>query len=120
MSAEELAEEIEYQRVLLLSLDDNVVNREEAEMEIKAEIRGLERKLKALKQGQHNPIASTSFNVPSTHDDDPFASFDLNTATSKHHYFLVASTGMLHSTSVFVQSCISRLHYTPSLAFATF
>ena len=72
MSAEEIADEIEYQRVLLLSLDDSVAGREQAEAAIKAEIQKLERQLKALRQGQHGSMASTSGNMSHTYDDDPF------------------------------------------------
>ena len=74
MSAEELAEEIEYQRVLLQSLDDSVEDREQAEAEIAAEIKRLERRLKALRAGHHNPIISTSEDMRAAFDDDPFAS----------------------------------------------
>jgi hypothetical protein len=72
MSAEELADEIQYQRVLFLSLEDNVPDREEAEAAIKAEIRKLEKQLKALRQGQQNSIASNSGNMSHMYDDDPF------------------------------------------------
>jgi hypothetical protein len=72
MSTEEIADEIEYQRVLLLSLDDSVAGRDQAEAAIMAEIQKLERQLKALRQGQHGSITSTSGNVSHTYDDDPF------------------------------------------------
>jgi hypothetical protein len=72
MSAEELADEIQYQRVLFLSLEDTVPDREQAEAAIKAEIRKLEKQLKALRQGQHDSIASNSGNMSHTYDDDPF------------------------------------------------
>jgi len=72
MSAEELADEIQYQRVLLLSLEDTVPYREQAEAAIKAEIRKLEKQLKALGQGQYDTMASNSGNLSRTYEDDPF------------------------------------------------
>lgn len=75
MSAEELAEEIEYQRVLLQSLNEGVEDREQAEAEITAEIKSLEKRLKAIRAGHHNPITSASGDLRSTFDDDPFGSF---------------------------------------------
>lgn len=84
MSAEELAEEIEYQNVLLLSLDDTATeNRELAEAEIKAEIRKLERQLKALKQGQHGAMTDTSGIISYPYNDDPFTSVTTNLALSE-------------------------------------
>jgi hypothetical protein len=86
MSAEELAEEIEYQRVLLQSLNEGVEDREQAEAEITAEIKSLEKRLKAIRSGHHNPITSTSGDLRSTFDDDPFRSF--HTTSSKHVFSL--------------------------------
>jgi hypothetical protein len=80
-SAEELAEELEYQNVLLLSLDDSVQDRESAEAEIKAEIQSLKRKLHAISQGKNN--ATTIGRVMRPVDDDPFASLQSSQAHSK-------------------------------------
>ena len=89
MSAEELAEEIEYQKVLLLSLDVNVEYRKEAEAEIKGEIKSLEKRLKALRAGHHNPITSTLGDMPFAVDDDPFGSF--RAVSCKHHFYLIST-----------------------------
>lgn len=83
MSAEELADEIQYQRVLILSLEDTVPDREQVEAAIKAEIWKLERQLKALRQGQHGSMASNSGNMPHTYDDDPFGPVVTHTTLSK-------------------------------------
>jgi hypothetical protein len=88
MSAEELAEEIEYQRVLLQSLDDSVEDREQAEAEIAAEIKRLERRLKALRAGHHNPIISASEDMRAAFDDDPFASLqEVSSKNISRSYF---------------------------------
>ncbi len=83
MSTEEIADEIEYQRVLLLSLDDSVPGRDQAEAAITAEIRKLERQLKALRQGQQNSMASASGNMNHTYDDDPFGPVITNPTLSE-------------------------------------
>jgi hypothetical protein len=90
MSAEEIADEIQYQRVLLVSLDDSVAGRDQAEASIKAEIQKLEKQLKALRQGQHGSMASTLGHVPHTYDDDPFAPVMTNQTLSEQPtiYFL--------------------------------
>lgn len=43
--------EIAFQKVLLSSIDDSVENRDEAEEEVRNEIKTLEKKLRALKRG---------------------------------------------------------------------
>ena len=48
---DELMSEIAFQKVLLSSIDDSVANRAEAEDEVRAEIKTLEKKLRALKHG---------------------------------------------------------------------
>jgi hypothetical protein len=83
MSTEEIADEIEYQRVLLLSLDDSVAGWDQAEAAITAEIQKLERQLKALRQGQHGSITSTSRNMSHTYDDDPFGPVIVNPILSE-------------------------------------
>jgi hypothetical protein len=90
MSAEELADEIQYQRVLLLSLEDTVPYREQAEAAIKAEIRNLEKQLKALRQGRYDTMASNSGNMSHTYEDDPFG------PTVSHPTFSEQSTIHFH------------------------
>jgi hypothetical protein len=46
----ETQEELAFQRVLLASIDDSVLNRDQAEQEIQEEIRALKQKLKALQR----------------------------------------------------------------------
>ncbi|KAH8588528.1 SNF2 family N-terminal domain-containing protein [Bisporella sp. PMI_857] len=48
----DVVEEIEFQKVLLASIDNSVKNREEARAEVKAEIRRLEKQLKTLRLGK--------------------------------------------------------------------
>lgn len=60
--ANELMSEIAFQKVLLSSIDDSVENREDAETEIRAEIKTLEKKLRALRRG--NTSASQSTTIP--------------------------------------------------------
>lgn len=83
MSTEELVDEIEYQRVLLLSLDDTVPDRDQAEAAIKADIRRLEKQLKVLRQGQNDSMASNSRNMSHTYDDDPFGPVITNSTLSE-------------------------------------
>lgn len=72
-SAEELAEDIEFQKVLLLSLDDTPPeDRDFAETAIKAEIHRLEKELKALRQEKHNPMVTASGAMSYSCDADPF------------------------------------------------
>jgi hypothetical protein len=49
MTIDELVDEIQYQKTLLLSIDDTVEDRHEAEAQVKAEIRRLDRQLQAMK-----------------------------------------------------------------------
>lgn len=46
-----LLNELAFQRVILNSIDDTVQNREAAEEEVRAEIRSLEKQIRALKRG---------------------------------------------------------------------
>jgi chromosome segregation ATPase len=76
MSVEEIEEELTVQRIMLSSMDDSCQNRDEAEAEVKAEIRELERQLRSLKQKK--PTQNfTSHRIASangtTLQDDPFA-----------------------------------------------
>ncbi len=83
MSVEEIADEIEYQKVLLRSLDDSVQDRDQLVSAITAEIRKLEKQLKASRQGQDNSMASTSGDMSHTYGDDPFGLAITNTVLSK-------------------------------------
>lgn len=104
MSAEELADEIQYQRVLFLSLEDTVPDREQAEAAIKAEIRKLEKQLKALRQGQQGSMASNTGSMSQTYDDDPFGP-PVSNSTPSEHFGPVVS----HSTL----SERSTIHFLP-------
>lgn len=55
-----LLEEIAFQRVLLESIDDSVLNREVAQKEIEDEILTLQRQVKALKRGTTAAASSSS------------------------------------------------------------
>jgi uncharacterized coiled-coil protein SlyX len=59
---EQLRNEIAFQKVLLASIDDFVEDRENAEAEVRTEIKTLEKKLRALLKG---PSASGSQSMPS-------------------------------------------------------
>ena len=61
----ELMSEIAFQKVLLSSVDENVENRAEAEDEVRAEIKLLEKKIRALKRGT-TIAASQSTQLPSS------------------------------------------------------
>ncbi|KAI9743819.1 MAG: hypothetical protein M1818_002553 [Claussenomyces sp. TS43310] len=84
-SAAELLEEIEFQKVLLRSLDNTIDDKESTETEIKAEIRGLERQLRTLKEKQQKQTIRSSSHAFPNHrasptalpfaDEDPFRSF---------------------------------------------
>jgi hypothetical protein len=72
-SAEEIAEDIEFQKILLLTLQDTSgKDRELGEAAIKAEIHRLEKELKTLRQGHHDAMASAAGTMSYSHDDDPF------------------------------------------------
>jgi hypothetical protein len=61
-----LMEEIAFQKVLLDSIDDSVENREEAEDEVRAEIKTLEKQLRTLRRGPGTTkSASQSTTIPS-------------------------------------------------------
>lgn len=64
----ELIEEIAFQRVLLESMDDTVVNRQQAELDVRKEIRDLENQVKRLRRGTTagTPTASNSLNTISS------------------------------------------------------
>ena len=115
MSSEEIADEIEYQRVLLLSLDDSVPGRDQAEATITAEIRKLEKQLKALRQGQHNPTASNSDKTSHMYDDDPFGPVISNSILCeqpKNHYFRALPLVTWVSSSN-TPICPSKPHLSP-------
>jgi hypothetical protein len=79
ISTDELAEELEYQKVLLVSLSI-VDNREEAEATIRAEISRLENQIRTLTQGTERStsmsVAYDNYAVP--YCDDPFAPIPTN------------------------------------------
>lgn len=64
----DLIEEIAFQRVLLESMDDTVVNRQQAELDVRKEIRDLENQVKRLRRGTTAgaPTASNSSNTNSS------------------------------------------------------
>ena len=69
---EELMSELMLQKVLLSSIDESVEDREAAEIEIRAEIKALERRLKDLRRGptSSSPVLQrvTSERIPSQAD----------------------------------------------------
>jgi hypothetical protein len=75
ISIEELAEELEYQKVLLISLT-NVADRAAAEAAIKREISRLENQIRTLTQCQKGSAAMPEARSYFTNafDDDPFTS----------------------------------------------
>lgn len=83
MSVEEIAEELQFQKVLLQSLDESVDERNDAEATVRAEIRSLEQQLRRMKdkEKQKTMASSTlyhSFNSQSAkiaRDEDPFGPF---------------------------------------------
>ena len=77
MSIEELSEEITFQKIILRSIDDATLDREQAEANVKAEIRGLESRVRALKQnrsGKHAPAPGHATSVVNKNGsmEDPF------------------------------------------------
>ena len=63
--------EIAFQKVLLSSIDDSVENREEAEGEVRVEIKNLEKQVRALRRG---PCTTTSASQSTTIQSQPIAS----------------------------------------------
>jgi hypothetical protein len=66
-----LLNELAFQRVILNSIDDTVQNREAAEEEVRAEIRALEKQIRALKRGtttasNSQPAGSSQFSQNQT------------------------------------------------------
>ncbi|KAH8816892.1 SNF2 family N-terminal domain-containing protein [Xylogone sp. PMI_703] len=98
LSIAELMNEIAFQKVLLSSIDDSVEDREDAEAEVRAEIKALERQLRALRQGastrdftpsQSTPLngSDVSSNMSSRSD-----SRSLNSSPAKGAFPSMAST----------------------------
>ena len=65
-SVDDVMEELVFQKTMLASIDENTVDREQGEAEIKAEIKALERRLMELQRGntttRSSPFQSTSSN----------------------------------------------------------
>jgi hypothetical protein len=79
-SSEEISEELEFQKALLESLDENVLNRESAEVEIKAEILSLQKKLKAVTEVKTTSTAATT----KTTDEHPPGDLGLTQVNSEY------------------------------------
>ena len=76
MSIADLTCEIAFQKVLLSSIDDSVANREEAEHEVKTEIKALERHLKELVDGTKKSKGKDKDLSRGRKSPPEFASFD--------------------------------------------
>ncbi len=95
MSVAELAQEIEFQKVLLLSLDDSVVDREQDEIETKSVILALESRLQTQKQVQRKPIASKSVtSIPMNFNTDTnISSLTFTSYFRSHNIIGIYNTG---------------------------
>lgn len=97
MSAEELLEELNFQKAVLATIDDDVVNKDETIANIKDEIARLKRRLQDLRGGRAPSQLGTSTSSnhqPSSmqlstasNDDDPFA--DPISATGKSGFITI-------------------------------
>ncbi|KAF4637235.1 hypothetical protein G7Y89_g851 [Cudoniella acicularis] len=63
---EDTFEELSFQKVLLASIDDTVTNREDAEAEVRQEIKTLEKRIKELKRGGRSSASQSSTAASST------------------------------------------------------
>lgn len=108
-SAAELIEEIDFQKVVLLSIDDSVADKEAAVAKVKAGIKDLERQLRIVKARDKTSATSTppgsqqthahsapAFNLDPFALDDPFGSFVPGHGMSNMHLH----SQMAHSTCV--------------------
>ncbi len=95
----ELIDEIAFQRVLLSSIDDNVQDREDAEKDVRDEIRSLERQLRdlrrrttttALKSRSSNPSSQNLQATPSR----PSRNYTANSLDGGHDKDAAEKTAM--------------------------
>ena len=115
---DELINEIAFQKVLLSSIDDSVQNRQEAEDEVKAEIKSLEKQVRELKRSttsaalnSHNSSASQPFETSSSNQSsstNPSGSHTMDDTLSGTP--LQANQGLLHFSLPFFSWPCMRLH----------
>ena len=100
---EELVGEIAFQKVLLSSIDDSVENRQEAEDEVRTEIKSLEKQLRTLRRAPATKTsASQSTAIPpqpaapssSTSKSRNDATMDLFSATDSQNGYQGMSPGV--------------------------
>lgn len=74
MSMEEVEDELAFQKTMLATIDDTVQDREDAEAQVKAEIRRLDKLLRSMRD-QHKPTQTVSsdshlYAAPVSHSKD--------------------------------------------------